>query len=272
MKPAPFAYLRAATPDEALETLARHGPEARILAGGQSLVAMLNMRLAKPAVLVDIMRLAPLNGIRVAAGRLRVGAGVRQAALMSYPGLAAGLPLLAAALPFVGHYQTRARGTVCGSIAHADPSAEIPLCLLALGGEIHLRARSGTRTVAAGDFFLGTMLTARRDDEMIESVGFPIARPGTGYGFAEIGRRHGDFAIAAIAATVDANTISLAVGGVADRPVLHTLPRLNGTALDDALNEIAWSLDARTDFHATARYRRDLVRHLGRKAIAEATP
>lgn len=270
MKPASFAYLRAASMDEALDALRRHGPEARILAGGQSLVAMLNMRLAKPAVLVDIMRLGGLGEIREEGGRLRIGAGVRQAALMAHADLASKVPLLAAALPWVGHYQTRARGTVCGSVAHADPSAELPLCLVALGGTVHLRSSAGRRDVAAADFFVGTMLTARRDDEMIEAVSLPITRPGTGHGFAEIGRRHGDFAIVACAATATRRGCRLAIGGVADRPVVHELPRLDGAALEDALNRIAWLLDARSDFHATARYRRDLVRHLGRKVLTEA--
>lgn len=272
MKPAPLIYRRAGTPDEVLDVLGQYGPEARILAGGQSLVAMLNMRLAKPAVLVDIMRLDGLNEIRTEGDALRIGAGVRQARLMSKADLSARVPLLAAALPWVGHYQTRARGTICGSVAHADPSAEIPLCLLALGGSVHLRSARGRRIVEAADFFLGTMLTSRRDDEMIEAVTFPVARSDTRYGFAEVGRRHGDFAITACAAAIDANGIRLAVGGVADRPAVHTMPRLDGAALDDALNRIAWSLDARSDLHATARYRRDLVRYLGRKVITEAQP
>lgn len=272
MKPGPFSYQRAATLEDALTTLRQHGPEARILAGGQSLVAMLNMRLATPAIVVDIMHLAALGDVRRERGALRIGAAVRQAALLARPELAAEVPLLARALPWVGHYQTRTRGTICGSVAHADPSAEIPLCLAALGGAVQLRSARGARVVAAADFFLGTMLTSRRDDEMIAAVTLPLARPGTGYGFAEIGRRHGDFAIVACAAVVEANTIRLAVGGVADRPVVHVLPRLDGAALDDALNRIAWSLEARSDLHATARYRRDLVRHLGRQVITEAKP
>lgn len=270
MKPAPFAYRRAATIDEVLDTLKRHGPEARILAGGQSLVAMLNMRLAKPVVVVDIMHLDALAESRIGGGGLRIGAGVRQAALQARSDLLTRVPMLAAALPWVGHYQTRARGTVCGSVAHADPSAELPLCMMALGGAVHLRSARARRVVDARDFFLGTLLTARRDDEMIEAITLPVVQAGTGHGFAEMGRRHGDFAIVACAAVVDATSIVLAVGGVADRPMARRLPRLDGSALDDALNAIAWSLDARSDFHATARYRRDLVRHLGRKVIMEA--
>ena len=270
MKPAPFAYCRAETLEEALDALRTHGADARVLAGGQSLVAMLNMRLARPQVLVDIMRIGALAEVRHAGGQLRIGAGVRQAALLARPGLAGEAPLLGLALPWVGHYQTRARGTVCGSVAHADPSAEIPLCLLALDGAVHLRSAAGARVIGAADFFLGTMQTARRDDELIEAVSLPDALSGQRCGFAEIGGRHGDFAIVAAAAVAVADGVRLAIGGVADRPVLRLLPRIGGTALDDALNDIAWSLDARADFHADARYRRDLVRHLGRQVIGEA--
>jgi 2-furoyl-CoA dehydrogenase FAD binding subunit len=270
MKPAPFAYCRVETTEEALAVLREHGGEARILAGGQSLLPMLNMRLARPAMLVDIMRVPALAGVAIERDQLVIGAGVRQAALLGRPDLAADVPLLAAGLPWVGHYQTRARGTICGSVAHADPSAEIPLCLAALAGTIRLRSARRRRAVAADTFFLGTLQTARADDEMIEAIVLPMRRPGAGYAFAEIGRRHGDFAIVACAAVAEAEQVRLAVGGVADRPVVRTLPWLEGSAREDALNEFAWSLDAREDMHATARYRRDLVRALGRKVIEEA--
>ena len=270
MKPAPFAYLRAETIEEALAALAAHGDEARVLAGGQSLVAMLNMRLAQPSVLVDVMRLPALAEIAVEGDALVIGAGVRQAGALARPSLAEEVPLLAACLPWVGHYQTRARGTLCGSVAHADPSAEIPLCLAALGGTIRLRSSRRRRVVAAADFFLGTMQTARAEDELIEAITLPLRRPGSGHAFAEIGRRHGDFAITACAAVAHADGFRLAVGGVADRPVARDFPALDGSAIDDALNAFAWSLDARDDLHATARYRRDLVRRMGRAVIEEA--
>jgi 2-furoyl-CoA dehydrogenase FAD binding subunit len=189
---------------------------------------------------------------------------------MRRPDLSTEQPLLAAALPWLGHYQTRARGTVCGSAAHADPSAEIPLCLVALEGEIRLRSRKTSRTVKAGDFFAGMMVTDKGDDELIEAVVFPAARPGTGHAFREVARRHGDFAIVGCAAVVTADAIHLAVAGVADKPERRSFPLLDGSALSDALNAFAWNLDARDDFHATARLRRDLVRSLGRETIAEA--
>jgi len=274
VKPAPFAYLRAASAEEAADALHQEGADARILAGGQSLIPMLNMRLARPALLVDVMSVRALQRIDVEAGRVTIGAAVRQRDAEAWPDLPRRLRLLAAALPWVGHVQTRSRGTLCGSIAHADPSAEIPLVLVALGGIVHLRGHRHTRRLHAADFFTGMMATACEPDEMIEAISFPCDRPGAGYAFREIGRRHGDFAIAACAAVVTDNGATLAVGGVADRPLARAMPLPatpgDGTALDDALDAFAWDLDARDDLHATARYRRELVRRLGRAVIEEA--
>jgi 2-furoyl-CoA dehydrogenase FAD binding subunit len=270
VKPAAFDYVRADSLEETLATLAEAGDEARVLAGGQSLLPMLNMRLAQPAVLVDVMRLSELQTLEAHDGWVTIGAAVRQAALQRWPDLARHLPLLAAVLPWVGHAQTRSRGTVCGSIAHADPSAELPLALVALGGEVALRSRDGERSVAAEDFLTGIMTTTMADDEMVTAVRLPAAKPGTGYAFREVARRHGDFAIVACATVVDEGGARLAVGGVADRPTARDLPPADDPALDDALNDFAWDLEARDDLHATARYRRELVRQLGRQVIEEA--
>ena len=270
MKPATFDYIRAESEDEVLAALHAYGADARILAGGQTLVPMLSMRLARPAVLIDIMRVPTLAKITDQRGAIAISAAVRQQEMLARPTLADEVPLLAAVLPWVGHYQTRARGTICGSVAHADPSAEIPLCLVALGGEINLRARRRQRRVGAETFFAGMMVTERQDDELVAWVSFPKRRQGTGYAFAEFGRRHGDFAIVACAAVVDATRMRLAVAGVADRPTARDFPTLEGSALDDALNQFAWDLQAGDDVHATARYRRDLVRQLGRQVLEEA--
>ena len=270
MKPAQFDYVRAESVEEALDILHQEGPDARVLAGGQTLLPMLNMRLARPRVVVDIMRLPGLNRIENIGGMIHVGAGVRQSELERQAGLISRQPLLAAALPWIGHAQTRSRGTVCGSVAHADPSAELPLVLVALGGDIEMKSRRKSRRVPAEAFFTGMMATDRRDDELIEAVRFPAARAGTGYGFREIGRRHGDFAIVACAAVVDSRTAWLAVGGVADRPLARELPLPDDAALDEALDAFAWDLDARDDLHATAAYRRQLVRRLGRETLEEA--
>lgn len=270
MKPARFDYVRAESLDEALEVLHQDGPDARVLAGGQTLLPILNMRMARPRVLVDIMRVAELSRIERSDGAIRVGAAVRQHALERRPDLTAQQPLLAAALPWVGHAQTRSRGTICGSVAHADPSAELPLVLIALRGEIEARSRGGARRIGAEKFFTGMMATDLHDDELIEAVRFPLARGGNGYAFREIGRRHGDFAIVACAAVVDGRAARLAVGGVADRPTARELPQPEDPALDEALDAFASDLDASDDLHATAAYRRQLVRKLGRQTLEEA--
>ncbi|MCF2522707.1 FAD binding domain-containing protein [Bradyrhizobium sp. G127] len=267
MKPAAFDYVCAETPGEILETLAREGGDARIIAGGQSLMAMLNMRLAKPKTLIDIMRVKELDRIENKAGRVTIGAGVRQAALLVWPELKGTLPLISQALPWTGHVQTRSRGTICGSIAHADPSAEMPLTLIALGGEVHLRSARKKRRLAAREFFAGMMATGRADDELIEAVSFPVGTARCA--FREVARRHGDFAIVACAAVATSTGVRFAVGGVADVPTARDWPRLGGSALDDALNAFAYELEARDDIHATARYRRDLVRSIGRDLVRE---
>ena len=268
MKPAPFDYVRAETVEEVLAVLAAEGSDAQIIAGGQSLMAMLNTRLAKPKVLIDIMRLRELDRIDAASGAVTVGAGVRQRTLLGWPALAEKLRLVALALPWTGHVQTRSRGTICGSIAHADPSAEMPLALLALGGEVHLRTARKRRKLAAGEFFTGMMSTARAADEMIEAVSFPYLG-GARCAFREVARRHGDFAIVACAAVAGKQGVRLAVGGVADMAAVRDWPPLDGSALDDALNSFAHELEARDDVHATARYRRDLVRLIGRDLVQE---
>jgi 2-furoyl-CoA dehydrogenase FAD binding subunit len=267
MKPAAFDYIGAEHLDEALDVLKQEGTDARIIAGGQSLMAMLNMRLAKPKTLIDIMRLQELARIERKGNTITIGAGVRQAALLAWPDLGGSLPLVALALPWTGHVQTRSRGTVCGSIAHADPSAELPLVLRAIGGEVHLRSAKKRRRVPAKDFFAGMMATTRADDELIEAVSLPAT--GKRCAFREVARRHGDFAIVACAAVATDSGIRLAIGGVADMPATRDFPRLEGSALDDALNAFAYELDARDDVHATARYRRDLVRMIGRDLVRE---
>ena len=270
MKPARFDYLRAQSLAEAHDALAQGGDDARVVAGGQTLLPMLSMRLARPKVLVDIMHLPELRVIADDGSAIRVGAAVRQAELLHRPDLAKTSPLLAAALPFVGHAQTRSRGTVCGSVAHADPSAEIPLTLVALDGSIELCSRRRRRSVKAADFFTGMMSSVRASDELIEAVSFPKAVAGQGQAFSEFGRRHGDFAIVACAAVASATGTRLAVGGVADRPTAREFGAIEGAALADALDSFAFDLDARDDLHATARYRRELVRRMGLAAIEEA--
>ena len=268
MKPAAFDYIRADSTDEAVQLLAEYGEDARILAGGQSLMAALNMRLTQPRVLIDISRIEELSTIRVRGGAMTVGAAVTQAAVEMVVHDDSTVPLLAQAFPHLGHFQTRNRGTVCGSIAHADPSAELPLCLATLGGSVQLRSRRRRRSVLASEFFQGVLTTAREADELVESVQFPLAAKQTRYGFIEFSMRHGDFALVALAAAVSGNEVRLGVGGVADRPWVETLPSASGEDLDSALEDLAWKLAAQDDQHASARYRRHLVRNLGKKLIS----
>lgn len=277
MKPAPFDYVRADSVEECVELLAEYGDDARVLAGGQSLMPMLNMRLMRPEVLVDIAKIPELSGIGaeaevgagVGAGVVSVGAATTQNALLEWSGLDASLPLLAQALPHVGHFQIRNRGTVCGSLCHADPSSELPLCLALVEGEVELQSRRGARRLSADDFQTGVLTTARRSDELATRALFPGAGEGATFAFREFSRRHGDFAVVAVGAMRRADTVRLAVGGVGDRPEVRSWTGLEGSAIDDALNAFAWELGGSDDIHATARYRRALVRHLGRQAIEE---
>ena len=270
MKPARFDYMAPETVEEAIAVLAERGDDARVMAGGQSLMPILNMRLARPELVIDIARIGALDDIRLQDGMIEIGAGATQAALMRWPDLAAAAPLLAAALPHIGHFQTRNRGTVCGSLCHADPSSELPLCLAVLGGEVVLRNARRQRVIGAAEFQTGMLSTAKAADEIAVAARFPVAQEGAGHAFLEVIRRRGDFAIVALAAIAHGDNVRLGVGGIADRPVLRDWDGLDGDALDDALNAFAWELGGTDDIHATARYRREMVRTLGRRAIEQA--
>ena len=271
MKPRPFDYARPDTVDEALAILAEHGDDARVLAGGQTLMAMLNLRLVAPEVVVDITRIPELDVIREVDDKIEVGAAVTQNRLLAWPALAEKLPLLAAALPFVGHFQTRNKGTVCGSVAHADPASEIPLSLAVLEGEVMLRSRKGTRVLPAGDFQQGMLATARAPDELITAVRFTVANGARGVAFREVARRHGDFAIVAVAAAVEgANSIRLGVGGMTGSPAVRRIKTDGAAAIREAVERLAWQLEGYDDIHASAHMRRDLLRRIGPVVIEEA--
>ena len=270
MKPRAFSYMRPGDIDEAVHALDRLGDDARILAGGQSLVPMMNLRLVEAKALVDISELPSLAYVREQGGAIEVGAATTQAQLMAWRELRERAPLLSLAMPHVGHFQTRSRGTVCGSIAHSDPSSELPLCLTTLGGSVVLKSAAGTRILPGDEFQTGMLSTARHANEVIAAVRFPARAPATGYAFAEMARRQGDFAICALAAVVSEGEIRLGVGGIADKPTVRTWPVLTSSEIDDALNDFAWDLGGSDDVHATAAYRRELVRRLGRRAIEEA--
>ncbi|WP_324752227.1 FAD binding domain-containing protein [Roseovarius sp. Pro17] len=270
MKPPSFDLVIAETARDVTACLKEHGTDAKIIAGGQSLMAMLNMRLVKPKVLIDISRVADLDYIRRDGDFVEIGATVIQAQLEDWPELHSALPIVAKAMPHIGHFQTRNRGTVCGSICHADPSSELPLLLATLGGEVVLTGQRGKRVLKADEFQTGMLSTACGEGEFVTAVRFPAAKAGQGFAFDEVARRHGDFAVVSLAAVATGQDVRLGVGGVADRPTVLELNSEQGSDLDDKLNAFAWALGASDDIHASARYRRELVRRLGKKLVNEA--
>jgi len=281
MKPAPFDYVRPGTLAEACTLLAAD-EDARLIAGGQTLVPMLAMRLARPAKLIDILRLPELAGIREEAGAVIVGATTRQAQAERDPVIRASVPMLARVLPWVGHPPTRNRGTVGGSIANADPSAEIPLVAVTLGADILLATTDGPTSMPADDFFIGPMLTTIGQGECVSAIRFPVwPHQRIGVGFFEISARRSDFAFVAAAAQVALDDegrcleVVLGVGGVGDRPLRLEVPSLVGTELDAAsvaaaVNAAAGELDATSDLHASAAYRRRVATMLGIRALEQA--
>jgi 2-furoyl-CoA dehydrogenase FAD binding subunit len=281
VKPVAFEYCRADTREEALELLAEFGPDASVLAGGLSLGAMLNMRLVRPKAVIDVNRVPGLDAIRTHDGTIETGALLRQALAMRSAELMEAVPLLREALPHVGHYQTRSRGTFGGSVAHADPSAEIPLALVTLGGSVELEKRGQRRKVPARAFFMGILSTAREADELVTALVWPRRGPGSGFAFVELSQRLGDFAITAAAAAVTlapdgrVAELSLGLGGVEDRPIVA-----DTRAAEDAhptaetarsiAEAAAAAVDPMTDVQAEPEYRRQLVRVLGARAIETA--
>jgi CO/xanthine dehydrogenase FAD-binding subunit len=281
MKPAPFDYVRPASLAEACALLAAD-EDSRVIAGGQTLVPMLAMRLARPARLIDILRLSELAGIREENATIVVGATARQAQAERDPLIRASVPLLAQVLPWVGHPPTRNRGTIGGSIANADPSAEIPLAAVTLSAEILLATAQGERSVPADDFFVGAMLTTLGQGECIRAIRFPVwpdKRIGTG--FFEISARRSDFAFVAAAAQVALDDedrcveVALGIGGVGGRPRRLEVSSLKGTELDaaslsDAVNAASLDLEPGSDLHASAAYRRRVAITLGIRALEQA--
>ncbi|HEV7897692.1 MAG TPA: FAD binding domain-containing protein [Planosporangium sp.] len=286
MKPSAFAYHRPTTPADALAVLAEVGSEGKVLAGGQSLVPMLNMRLAAPAHLVDINRLGQLSYVRCDADAVRVGALARHADLERDGPAHVALPLLRQATAHVAHPTIRNRGTTVGSIAHADPAAELPAVLTLLGGAVTLASTDGRRTVAAADFFLGPLESAVRPGELAVEATFPLPPPGTGSAWLEASRRHGDYAMCGVGVlvTLDGHArigrARAAYVSVGPTPVLIELTDAVAGQVWDAADWTAAgalaaaAVDPDDDIHATAAYRRHLVGVLtaraGRQAAAAA--
>jgi carbon-monoxide dehydrogenase medium subunit len=281
MKPAPFDYHAPRQLKEAAELLASL-PNAKILAGGQSLVPMMNFRYVIADHLVDLGAVDDLRGIAVADGRLRIGAMMRQRDLEVAPEIARHCPLLAEALGHVGHRQTRNRGTIGGSLAHADPAAELPAVCAAHDATVHLASVRGIRAVPFADFSAGYMATVLQPDEMIAAIELPTWRPGHGHGFHEFARRHGDFALVGAAALLDVGADSvvrraaLALFGVAPSPLRLDAAEaaLTGKPLDsisiNAAAAAAWLIEPISDIHASADYRRHLAQVLSARALADA--
>lgn len=280
MKPIDFTLHRPSTVAEAVELLAEHSDDAKVLAGGQSLVPLLNFRLARPEHVIDIGRLASLTEIRRTPGELVVGAMVRQAQAEHSTAVAAHAPLLTAALPNIAHPPIRNRGTIGGSLAHADAAAELPAVAMALDAVFDVRGPAGVRSLAAADFFRTHLTTALGADELLTSIHFPRALPGTGAAVLEVGRRRGDFALVGVAVQV-----RLAEGRIADARVCFTgvdeVPHrcrpaesvlTGGSAADASRAADAARDDVRPsgDLHATAAYRRDVAGTLLARAVAEA--
>ncbi len=284
MKPAPFEYLAPDSLPAALSALAARGWDAKLLAGGQSLIPVMNFRLAQPGLLIDLNRVPGLDGIeRTPDGGLRIGAMTRQAQLENDNLVARQVPLLAATVPFIAHPQIRNRGTVGGSLAHADPAAELPAVAVALDARLRLQSVRGERIVAAHDFFLGLFSTALEVDEMLTDLLIPPAPPRTAWVFREVARRHGDYAQLGVAARLSlgedgrcsaARLVFLSAG---DRPVDADAARaLIGEAptaarIDAVAAAVQTELSPGGDIHASAPYKRHLAGVLSRRALTAAT-
>lgn len=271
MKPAAFAYAKARSLDHAVELLGAE-ETARVLAGGQSLIATLNMRLDAPKLLVDINGIAGLDRITEHDGQVEIGALVRHAQALLSPVIARHAPLLAKAFPHIAHPAIRNRGTIGGSVAFADPAAELPACLLALGGEVDIRgARGGTRTVKAGDFFRGLFETAIAPGELLTAIRIPAAGSNKRYGFAELARRHGDYALVGLAASTTVqdggfSDLRLVYFGVGATPVRVQAAEdaLNGGPPDDArlavaIEALGTHLAPEDDIHASGKMKKHLA-------------
>jgi carbon-monoxide dehydrogenase medium subunit len=272
VKPAPFAYAKARSLDHAIALL-DGAPEARVLAGGQSLMPALNMRLSAPPLLVDINGVSELARIAQPNGQIELGGLVRHAQAEHSHDVARLAPLLSKAIPHIAHPAIRNRGTIGGSIALADPAAELPACLLALGGEIEIAGRAGRRTVAADTFFKGLFETALAPGEIISAIRIPVAQPRDRFGFAELARRHGDYALVGLAAAARAEppAIRLAYFGVGTTPVRARTAEtaLAGGDLDAAVAALAGDLEPSGDVHASAAAKRHLAAVLLRRVAAQ---
>jgi CO/xanthine dehydrogenase FAD-binding subunit len=270
MKPAPFKMFRPSSLEEALDLLAQHDGSAKIIAGGQSLVPLMNLRLATPEILIDLGKISDLRGVREAGENLVIGAMTRQSRMIVDPLFKQFAPLLCQAAAYIGHVQTRARGTIGGSISHADPAAELPMVMVALNATMVVRSARGERRVAASGFFESALATALAGDEVLCEIMVPKAHQAARTSFRELSRRHGDFAIASAAVQLSnvegRPTLVGSIGGISEKPhACAVLGRLNldGTARDDeieaAVTEELDTIELLSDIYASADYRRKVA-------------
>jgi len=270
LKPPDFAYHRPRDVDEAVTLLAELAPDVKVLAGGQSLMPMLSMRLLSPANLVDINFADGFPGVEVGGGVVEVGALVRQRELETHAEAGTACPLLVQALRWVAHKPIRTRGTVVGSVVHADPAAELPAVLALLDGVVVAQGPGGRREIPAPDFFQGYFETALAPDELATAVRFRTLAPGERSAFVETSRRSGDYALCGAAAVVNGTSARVALTGVGARPHVQDVSGLLDGAGDAALDELESRLEPDSDIHASADFRRHLARELTRRAVAAA--
>ena len=282
MKLPPFAYEAPTTVAEAVDLLVEHGDEASVLAGGQSLIPLLALRLARPAVLIDINGVGELSGVSADNGQVAIGAITREYVAEESSTIADAVPLLAAALPLIGHEAIRSRGTIGGSLAHADPAAELPAVARALDAELVVRGPSGERVIPAAEWFEGYLTTSRRPDELLTEARFPAAEPGTGTSFTEVARRHGDFAMVGLATSLVLadgviSEARLAFAGVSDVPYraaaaedLLAGERPSAELFDEAARRATDGIDPPADLHGSSDYRRKVAATLVRRGLRTA--
>jgi CO/xanthine dehydrogenase FAD-binding subunit len=282
VKPPPFEHRVAESAEAAVTALARSGGEAKIIAGGQSLVPMLNFRLLRPSMLIDINRIPGLASIEETGAEIRVGALTRHHQLEMSPVIAQHVPVLSAAMTYVAHLAIRNRGTIGGSLSHADPAAELPMMALLLDATLSIVSPAGRREVAAHDFFLGVLTVALATDDLVTGIAFPKLPPGTGWGFEEVSRRRGDFALAAVGVTLtvsdgEISEARIAIAGADEKAVRarDAEALLRGKALSPERIEAACEaaracVTPNTDLHASSDYRRHLVGALAGKALTAA--
>lgn len=283
MKPAQFDYHDPSTVEEALDLLAAHGEEGKVLAGGQSLVPLLNFRLAHPEHLIDINNIAELSSVRREQGELVIGATTRQSVLERSALVARNWPIVGEALSYVAHAQIRNRGTIGGSIAHADPAAELPVVLLGLGARFVVRSTQGERTIPVDDFFVTHLTTTMRPDELLVEIRIPAQPERTGYAFVEFARRHGDFALGGVAVVLSADasgkcvTASVTLLGAAPTPLRAQAAeesligsRLGSRSAEFAARRAVEGIDPTGDLHGSTAYRTGLIEVMARRAIVKA--